>query len=61
VRAHFEIDESQLAHAIQIGATALPGLSDCVNRALAGVRTEAPPDVGTEDVALVLKFVPEGS
>jgi eukaryotic-like serine/threonine-protein kinase len=61
VRAHFEIDESQLAHEIQIGATALPGLSDCVNHALAGVRTEAPPDVGTEDVAVLLKFVPEGS
>jgi len=60
VRTRFEIDESQRAQTIRT-ASVLPGLAECVDRALGGVRTEAPPDVGTEDVTFVFQFAPEGT
>ena len=60
VHTRFEIDESQRAHGIQT-ASALPGLAECVDHALGSVRTEAPPDVGTEDVTFVFQFAPEGT
>jgi hypothetical protein len=60
VKTRFEIDESQQAHAIQT-ASALPGLAECVDHALGNVRTEAPPDVGVEDVTFVFQFAPEGT
>jgi serine/threonine-protein kinase len=61
ISTRFEIDESQRAHAIELADPGLAGLKTCVQRALASVRAEQAPDVGTVDVAFVLRFTPEGS
>ncbi|HEY6036819.1 MAG TPA: serine/threonine-protein kinase [Kofleriaceae bacterium] len=61
ITTRFEIDESQRAHAIELAAPHLAGLNACVQRELANVRAEQPPDVGTVDVAFVLRFTPEGT
>jgi hypothetical protein len=61
ITTRFEIDESQRAHAIELADPGLAGLKTCVQRALANVRAEQAPDVGTVDVAFVLKFTPEGT
>ena len=61
ITTRFEIDESQRAHAIELAAPQLAGLNACVQRELANVRAEQPPDVGTVDVAFVLRFTPEGT
>jgi hypothetical protein len=47
--------------AVQTTEAELPGLSACVKTALATVRAEAAPDVGTVDVTFVVAFVPEGA
>jgi hypothetical protein len=61
LHTRFEIDESQRARSIETPDGPLPGLAACVDHALAGLRTEAAPDVGTVDVALAIAFVPEGT
>jgi hypothetical protein len=61
LRVRFEIDETQHARAIEVTGSDLAGLSACVERALATVRAEAAPDVGTVDVAVVIQLVPEGT
>jgi serine/threonine-protein kinase len=61
ISTRFEIDESQRARAIELAEPGLAGLKACVQRALAAVRAEQPPDVGTVDVSLVLRFTPEDS
>ena len=61
ITTRFEIDESQRAHAIELADPGLAGLKACVQRVLANVRAEQAPDVGTVDVAFVLRFTPEGT
>ncbi|HTJ42484.1 MAG TPA: hypothetical protein VL463_10345, partial [Kofleriaceae bacterium] len=51
-RARFEIDESRRAIAIHADGP----LASCVSDALRGVRTETPPDVGTEKVSFTIIF-----
>jgi serine/threonine-protein kinase len=55
LRVRLEIDESQRARDVAI-AGAPTELSRCVQRAFAGVRTDAAPDVGTEDVVLAVRY-----
>jgi hypothetical protein len=61
ITTRFEIDESQRAHSIELADPGLAGLKTCVQRVLANVRAEQAPDVGTVDVAFVLRFTPEGT
>jgi hypothetical protein len=61
LRVRFELDESQRPHSIQATDATLAGLATCVQRALAEVRAEQPPDVGSVDVTFVAHFTPEGS
>jgi hypothetical protein len=60
LRVSFAIDESQNASSVRIDGGDLAGLGRCVEHALATIRTEAAPDVGTVDVALTLTFTPDG-
>ncbi|MEO8554845.1 MAG: hypothetical protein ABI678_32930, partial [Kofleriaceae bacterium] len=61
IHVRFELDENTRAHSIQAGEAALAGVAGCVQRAVADVRAEQPPDVGSVDVTFVAHFTPEGS
>jgi len=59
IQVRFELDESQRARSIQATGATLAGLAPCVQHALADVRAEQPPDVGSVDVTFVAHFTPE--
>jgi hypothetical protein len=52
------VDETRRARDIDVEATALPFLSDCVRGAVRKVRTRVAPDVGPVKASFVVDFAP---
>ena len=58
LRLTFEIDENSLATQVATSGTSFGSLASCAAGVMSQIRTQEAPDVGTVQVAVVIRFLP---